>query len=195
MKQSRYSKTKIMPLSTHLPSAPIRLCTALVVLLFAGCVADKAPFNEDSSLVTLGHQAPDFRVDLIDGGTKRLSDYRGEPLLLILFSTTCPDCHSLFDHITSLIDTEQPSPTILAISRGESLTATQDFGLAYDRHFIFGIDPLRTIYNLYATAYVPRSYLIDAEGRIVAISVEYSPEKIDSLWQSAAALLQRGSED
>jgi peroxiredoxin len=42
-------------------------------------------------------------------------------------------------------------------------------------------DPDRAIYNLYATTYVPRTYLIDKEGYVVYATVEYKPNYVKDI--------------
>lgn len=46
-------------------------------------------------------------------------------------------------------------------------------------------DASRSIFNLYATTYVPRVYLIDSEGFIVKMFVEYEPHYLDELIEEA----------
>jgi hypothetical protein len=53
-----------------------------------------------------------------------------------------------------------------------------------------GIDPDKSIYNMYATMYVPRVFLIDPDGYIKGLTIEYSPSEFDTLWQKALQLVR-----
>ena len=44
-----------------------------------------------------------------------------------------------------------------------------------------GLDPSASIYGLYATEQVPRNFLLDRSGRIVALTVGYEVSEFDAL--------------
>ena len=48
-----------------------------------------------------------------------------------------------------------------------------------------GIDPDRAIYSLYASMYVPRTFLIDRSGKVVALDVEFNPDNLQTIWEQA----------
>jgi peroxiredoxin len=104
------------------------------------------------------------------------------PVLLIFFSHTCPDCKALLDdmqeakqHINAL------GVRVLAISRDgsteEVVTYFSDNGYQFD----VAVDVERSVYNLYATMYVPRTYLINRSGVVHYTTVEYSEDHIPNL--------------
>lgn len=158
------------------------------MLLLAGCdssIFEEFPTYEQSSLVEVGDKAPSFTATLVDGGRVSLSDYFGAPLILILFSHTCPDCKMLLDDLQGHIDAEVQLPAILAIGRD----ATSEELLVYRSKHGYSItmtsDASRSIFNLYATTYVPRVYLIDSGGYIVKMFIEYESHYLDELIEEA----------
>ena len=166
------------------------LIPILAALLLVGCVKDEHPSHEESTLVSIGQLAPDFSVELLDGRKIELSDLRGRTLMLVFLSTTCSDCHAQFEDIARRC-AEQPAPfNILAISRGESREATEAFVSQFGLDCSFGIDPDKSIYNMYATMYVPRVFLIDPDGYIKGLTIEYSPSEFDTLWQKAMQMIR-----
>lgn len=155
-----------------------------------GCVKEDAPTHESTTLVGIGDTAPDFEVRLLDGSTTNLSSYRGKIVMLILFSTSCPDCKAQFDKMAQLYSQSKPKFHILAISRDESIEQTQEFINGYNAEIMAGIDPGKEIYEKYATRYVPRNFLIGHDGRIKALTVEYQEEEFLSIWNKAEELTQ-----
>lgn len=73
--------------------------TRAVALLLAACssgptpeaLTNPAPFGEAGApRVAVGQPVPDFTVTDVDGGTVRLSDLRGAPVVLEFFNPDCP---------------------------------------------------------------------------------------------------------
>ena len=166
------------------------LIPILAALLLVGCVKDEHSSHEESTLVSIGQIAPDFSVELLDGRKIELSDLRGTTLMLVFLSTTCSDCHAQFEDILQRCE-GQPAPfNILAISRGESREATEAFVSQFGLDCSIGIDPDKSIYGMYATMYVPRVFLIDSDGYIKGLTIEYSPSEFDTLWQKAMQMIR-----
>lgn len=166
------------------------LIPILAALLLVGCVKDEHSSHEESTLVSIGQLAPNFSVELLDGRKIELSDLRGTTLMLVFLSTTCSDCHAQFEDIARRSKEQSVPFEILAISRGESREATLEFANNYGLECDLGIDPDKSIYGMYATMYVPRVFLIDPDGYIKGLTIEYSPSEFDTLWQKALQLVR-----
>lgn len=110
--------------------------------------------------------------------------------MLVFLSTTCSDCHAQFEDIARRSKEQSVPFEILAISRGESREATLEFANNYGLECDLGIDPDKSIYGMYATMYVPRVFLIDSDGYIKGLTIEYSPSEFDTLWQKALQLVR-----
>ncbi len=50
-----------------------------------------------------GEAGPDFEVDLLDGGSFKLSDMRGKVVLIFFFGNTCPACQGAAPYVESEI--------------------------------------------------------------------------------------------
>ena len=57
--------------------------------------------------------------------------------------------------------------------------------------YILGLDPDRSIYAMYATRYVPRSFLIDADGKIIMSAVEYETDYLDVIAEEIEKYLRK----
>lgn len=157
----------------------------------AGCIKDEHYTHEDSTKIRVGDFAPDFTVRLVGGGEVSLSSCRGEVVMLILFSPECPDCHNQFAEMQRLIAEQAPSFRLLAVARdGDMATATQ-FCEQYDIGFEVGIDPDRKIYDKYARQYVPRTYIINEDGRVEALTIEFDADELHAIWAQAESMTQK----
>ncbi|MBR5865814.1 MAG: TlpA family protein disulfide reductase [Alistipes sp.] len=153
-----------------------RVLFLLVAICFAACgtIGEEYPTHEESSVVGVGDVAPDFTVELLGGESVTLSELRGEVVLLVLFSHECPDCKMLMDDMTAARDDfDDLGVRILAIERDGSAEDVETYMASHGYDFDVAVDDNRAIYNLYATMYVLRTYLIDSEGIIVHATIEY----------------------
>mgnify|MGYP006320981363 FL=1 len=161
------------------------------MLLLAGCdssIFEEIPTYEQSSLVEVGDKAPLFSATFLDGTMVSLADYQGEYVILILFSHTCPDCRMLLDELQGLINSEVTMPSILAVGRDATEEELREYSAAAGYTVAMVADADRRIFNLYATTYVPRVYLIDALGTVAMLKIEYSHNTLTELIEYANSL-------
>ena len=154
------------------------------ILTFNACntINEDLPTYEETSIVAVGDEAPDFTTTLLDGSNITLSELRGEVVLLVFFSHTCPDCKALFnDMAAAKSDFETSKVSVLAISRGGEEDEIRDYITSNNYWFDTAVDSTKEIYNLYATMYVPRTYLIDKNGIVIYTTIEYSENHITDL--------------
>ncbi len=80
--------------------------------------------------------------------------------------------------------------SILAVSRGEEVSDVREFVKQRNYTFAVGVDSENSAYSLYATQYVPRCFVIDPLGRIVALSAEYNADEFTMLCDIIGSLMQ-----
>lgn len=162
---------------------------ALLCSVACGTIVEELPTYEQTSIVVEGDTAPDFTATLIDGRSIALSDMRGKVVLLLFFAHTCPDCKNLMVDLHDSKDEFDALDThILTISRGGTPAEVEEFLSVNGYSFDCAVDADKSIYSLYATMYVPRTYLINREGIVELTTVEYSPSHIEQLLTAAAQL-------
>ena len=117
----------------------------------------------------VGDPAPDISVVMLDGSTKRLSDFRGELVLLNFFATWCGPCNSELPHLQALWNLFKANDHIrmLVVNTKE----TQDIVVAFlsEHGFTFpvGLDPSAAAFRQFAKEGIPLTYLIGRDGRIL----------------------------
>ena len=165
---------------------------AIIFAIFAvgcGTVIEGFPSHEESSIVVVGDRAPDFTATTIGGQSVTLSALQGEEVLLVLFSHECPDCKMFLDDMQAAkAELDELGVYVLLVARD----GRDDVVAAYmdDNGYNFDViaDLEREIYNLYATMYVPRTYLIDADGDVVHTTIEYEATHVSDILSEAEGL-------
>lgn len=158
----------------------------------AGAVEDSD--DAATTRVEVGDEAPDFTVAMVGGDSLRLSSLRGKVVLLNFWATWCPPCREELSHVQEqILDRFAGQEFVfLPVSRGEKPAEVEAFRKQTGYTFPMGLDPEKKVYDLYATNYIPRNFLIDREGRIVKISIGYDEEEFAALILSIERTLRQG---
>lgn len=188
-----------MAIRTRKKQSPLRLwllvalLVVVVVVIFMLPTADEAapaPATEQvedeteaTTIAKVGTVAPDFTVTMFDGSTQTLSALKGKVVLVNFWATWCPPCREELKRVEAdIIERFKDAPFVfIPISRGEERQTVADFREKMGYTFPMGLDPERKIYDLYASNFIPRNFLIDQEGQVVMASVGYEVEEFDAL--------------
>ncbi|MBP8973597.1 MAG: redoxin domain-containing protein [Anaerolineae bacterium] len=123
--------------------------------------------------LSVGQRAPDFTVELLDGRTVNLSDFRGRPVLINFWATWCGPCREEMPGFQTVYDLQggEDRFVVLAVNfmeaRGDVAAFTDGLGIT----FPVALDPDGKINSdLYRSAIpgYPTSLLLDADGIITA---------------------------
>ena len=136
-----------------------------------------------STIAKEGMEAPDFTVEMFDGQNVRLSDLRGKVVLVNFWATWCPPCREELTRVQAdIIDRFAGKDFVfLPISRGEEKQTVAAFRKRMGYNFPMGLDPDQKIFRRYAKNYIPRNFLVDAEGKIVLASIGYDKAEFEHL--------------
>ena len=147
-----------------------------VILLLPSCGNRNAKKGaetdaESTTLVKAGDTAPDFTVEMVDGSSVTLGDLKGKVVLLNFWATWCPPCRQELTRVqTDIIDRFASKEFVfLPVSRGEKREAVEAFREKTGYAFPMGLDPARTVYDRYASNYIPRNFVIDRKGKVVLV--------------------------
>lgn len=188
-----------MAIRTRKKQSPLRLwllvalLVVVVVVIFVLPTADEAapaPATEQvedeteaTTIAKAGTVAPDFTVTMFDGSTQTLSALKGKVVLVNFWATWCPPCREELKRVEAdIIERFKDAPFVfIPISRGEERQTVADFREKMGYTFPMGLDPERKIYDLYASNFIPRNFLVDQNGQVVIASVGYEVEEFDAL--------------
>lgn len=151
---------------------------AAFMILLSACISEKEP--EYTPLV--GSPLPSFSVPLSDGTMVSPETLRGKRVLIEFFNTSCGDCRESFPVIEEVWRhfSDDPDVFIFGIAREEDATEILDYWKENSLSFPFSPQSDRTVYEKFATSGIPRIYLADKDGVIIA---EYGPENPPSALQ------------
>ena len=167
------------------------ICVFLVLL---GCFSLSPAQEPDStSLTKTGDRVPDFSVELISGKVLDMEALRGKVILLNFFATWCPPCQQELPVLEEKVWKQWKDADFQLISIGREHTAEEVTALREEKGYTFpmGSDPERTIYKKFATAYIPRNYVIDQEGKIVYQAIGYTEEEFQKILDLLAKLIKK----
>ncbi len=121
-----------------------------------------------ASFVDVGDPAPSFTITDTHGAEFVLDDLRGKVVLVNFFATWCGPCLKELPHVQKLWDDNRDNGdfALIVIGREETNESVIAFQSKHGYSFPMASDPERSVYSLYATEFIPRTYLVSPDGRI-----------------------------
>ncbi len=118
--------------------------------------------------------AAEFAISMPEGGQKLLSSFRGKPVCLALFYTTCPHCQDMAKMLSSQIVPEYGPKGVQVLAAAfdpEAKTQVGDFAKQYVKGFPIGYVDRGQVYeflqkSVMTVLYVPIMVFIDSKGMI-----------------------------
>lgn len=136
--------------------------------------------------IKINEFAPDFKVELTNGESIKLSDLRGKVVMLNFWATWCVPCLKEFYELPEPIFKKfiNKEFIFLPISKGESkekvvnkLKTLKERGVSLNS----GIDENEAISKLYGESMIPKNIIIDKDGYVRQIAIGYNQEKLKEL--------------
>ena len=140
----------------------------------ADTVTETAINDQNASNIEIGLEegqlAPDFETVTDNGETVRLSNFRGQVVLLNFWGTWCGPCRREMPLLQELFENKQGENfTILAVSARDTVQQVQDFRAEFGLTFTLAMDEDEAIsQGIYAIPGQPATFIIDENGVITA---------------------------
>lgn len=164
----------------RIPSArQVRVSTALLSVALATAVGCRPNAEGDEAFrpIAVGQPVPEFTVRTLQGDSARIA--AGEPVTLLhVWATWCGPCQKEFPEIEAIQREFGPRGLrIVAVSVDEGDDdPVRAFAREKGATFAIGRDPDGSVRRLYQGIGVPESYLISADGRLLARQFGAIPE-------------------
>ncbi|MBL8077816.1 MAG: TlpA family protein disulfide reductase [Anaerolineales bacterium] len=128
-------------------------------------------YSLENSSLQVGDVAPDFELPTLDGGTVRLSQFKGQPVLLSIGASWCPDCRIEAPLLQNLHE-NHPELIVLLVDSRESLDVVRRFADEFGMTHPVLLDQNGEIMELYQVFAIPTELFIDKDGIIKAKIIE-----------------------
>jgi peroxiredoxin len=156
---------------------------------FALCVALAGAAVATEQLT--GSEAPDFVLKSVSGENIRLSEYRGEVVMLSFWATWCGDCRSQLDGLGDMHTRYQDAGVqLLAVSLDQSPRQAQEAVAALGVSYPVLHDAGGEVGRLYDVSKVPVMVLVDRGGVVREVFEGYRRGNEERYLESVQALLR-----
>ena len=158
--------------------------------LWLAAIAFCAPALADTSYALLAHAAPDFALHAIAGGNVRLSEHRGDVVILSFWGSRCTPCRAQLAALNQTLATyrsaglqvyginvDDDQSRALAFAHGEAVT------------FPLLLDPEKAVSRNYQVDNLPMTLLIDRSGVVRNVFRDYNAKSESLYLQQLRALL------
>jgi len=168
----------------------------LLLLLFSITVAESQPYlpqNEIESYTKVGQKMPSFTVNTLEGTKVSTDDLKGKVLLVNFWATWCPPCQFEMPRLEKEVWQKFKSDDFLmvAVAREQTEQEIGAFRKARGYSFPMAADVNREVYKLFGNGGIPRSYVVNEDGKILFQSVGYTPAEFDQMTKVLEKELER----
>jgi cytochrome c biogenesis protein CcmG, thiol:disulfide interchange protein DsbE len=156
--------------------AALLLSGVVIFLIGTQLLGRPAPINVtvQGGRATVGRAAPDFTTQTLNGGRVRLSQYRGQPVLLNFWATWCAPCQDEMPLIQRASDIyKSQGLVVLAVNYQQTNTSSmRAFLRKVNARFPAVFDPAGQIAGAYGVNVgLPVSVFIDRSGTVSFIQL------------------------
>jgi len=139
----------------------------------------------------LGHEAPDFALHAVGGSNVRLSEHRGDVVVLSFWSSRCSPCRTQLAALDRSLGTYRSAGLqIYGINVDDDQSRALEFAHGGQTlSFALLLDPQKTVSRTYSVDNLPMTLLIDRNGTVRYVLRDYSTKSDDLYLQQLRSLL------
>ncbi len=174
-------------MSDEQPKKPIdKVTVAFVAVLLLGAALLGVQQMNGTPVLPEGSVAPDFALDRPDGRVVRLSELRGQVVVVNFWATWCPPCREEIPYLVSTVqDFEKDGVTLVAISN-DNLDTQRDAVARFLGRFTqlapYAALGRPDVSHAYGVKALPSMVVIDREGKVAASMQGQATERQIRRW-------------
>lgn len=149
--------------------------------------------DESGDIVKVGDKMPAFTIKSDNGNQLASSSLKGKVVLVNLFATWCPPCQKELAEVQkTLWPKYKDNKDFVMLVIGREHTDADLAAYNEKKGFTFPLypDKNRSVYNAFAKNLIPRSYLIDKNGKVIYASKGYTEAEFAELMEKIEAALK-----
>lgn len=152
------------------------LALSFFVFIFSGCIGEEEDVDPNGGNISIGDTLPTLNLTLSDGTVISNSELNDKVSLIILFSTTCPDCRKQLPIVDQLYNTIKENKDIICfgISREQGDDIVKKYWNENKLSLPYSAQESRAVYSLFAQSGVPRIYIAN-KNRVVQFTSTDNP--------------------
>lgn len=135
-----------------------------------------------------GDPAPDFAVTMLDGTTKKLSDFLGKPVVINFWASWCGPCTAEMKNIEAVYQKHlNDDVIILAVNQGEEDKTIQGYKEMWKLNFRLVRNPANDAAHLFHVQALPTTVFVGADGKIKEVhiggpmSTDFIQQRVDEM--------------
>ena len=166
-------------------------CTGVTVLLGAlGLTLAAAGLAAEPPYALVGRAAPDFALHAAAGDNVRLSEHRGDVVVLSFWSSRCTSCRTQLAALNRSFATYRSAGlSIYGVGVDDDPVQSRDFARSARVDFALLLDPAKEVSRSYQVDNLPMTVLIDRNGTIRYVLRDYSNASSTAYLQQLRMLL------
>jgi peroxiredoxin len=124
-----------------------------------------------------GRQAADFTLTDLQGKTWSLRELKGKVVLVNFWATWCPPCRKEMPDLNALYQRFKDQGFVILAISDEEADKVRPFIAERKISYPVMLDPGRKVNELFQVEGIPKSFVYDREGKLVAQSIDMRTQK------------------
>jgi peroxiredoxin len=140
---------------------------ATLALAF-GCITATA-----DTRTLIGKPAPDFALRAIGGPNLRMSEHRGEVVVIAFWSSRCNPCRDSLKELNALnANWSTAGLTVIGVNVDDNAQAARDYAGSLAVAYPLLLDPTKQVARAYRIEALPNVVVIDREGLVRSVRLD-----------------------
>ena len=148
----------------------------IVAALFAFAAVGVTRAAEKDTKSLIGKPAPDFSLQRTDGKDMKLSEEKGNVVLIDFWATWCPPCRASLPHLQKIHEDQKLADKglhIFAVNEGEEKDKAKSYLDQNNLTFPCVLDKSSAVGNKYLVHGIPTTVIIGRDGKVRNVWIGY----------------------